>query len=274
VDVTRRRIGDLLLEHAAPPAPSGAPLLYVHGLWGGAWVFEEWLRASAAHGHEAWAVNLRGHHGSRPVAALGSVGLEDYVRDVADVLDVVGPAAVVGHSMGGLVAQIVASRDDVSAAVLIASAPPPGIPLITWALLRRMPWYLADVLAPRAFRARRADTDALSLNAVPPAHRASVAARLVDDSGRVARQLALGRVAPPPRPRCPMLVLGAGRDRLIPPRVQRRIARRYAADYLEAPAHGHMLPVEPGWQGPLAGMLAWLRSRSAAPELAVAASRR
>ena len=274
VRVTTERIDDLVLSRAAPAEPDGAPILYVHGLWGGAWVFDDWLRVTAAAGREAWAVNLRGHHGSRPVAALASVGLEDYVRDVGDVLEVIGPAAVVGHSMGGLVAQIVASRDDVSAAVLVASAPPPGIALITWALLRRMPWYLADVLVPRAFRARLADTFALSLNAIPPTRRASVAARLVADSGRVARQLALGRIAMPAPPRCPMLVLGAGRDRLIPARVQRRIARRYGADYVEEPQHGHMLPSEPGWPGPLASILAWLRARSVAPALAVAASRR
>ena len=266
VRVTRERIGSLLLHHAAPPSPDGLPILYVHGMWGGAWVFEEWLGATAARGHEAWAINLRGHHGSRPVA-LGAVVLEDYVQDVADVLDLIGPAIVVGHSMGGLVAQIIAARDDVAAAVLLASAPPPSIPLISWALLRRLPWYAARLTARRTFSAREADARALSLNGVPAAQRAALASRFVADSGRVALQLALGRVRPP-RPRCPVLVIGTGRDRLIPARVQRRIARHYGAEYMEVPDRGHMLPVEPGWEVPFARMLAWLETRCGAADMA------
>jgi pimeloyl-ACP methyl ester carboxylesterase len=268
ISVTRQRIGDVLLEHAAPAWPSGVPILYVHGLWGGAWVFGEWLRVSAEWGREAWAINLRGHHGSRPVASLGAVGIEDYLRDVTDVLDVIGPAIVVGHSMGGLVAQLVASRDDVPATVLVASAPPPGIAVISWALLRRMPWYLGQMLGLRAFRARTADACTLSLDAVPPAQRAALAARFVADSGRVALQLALGRVRTPRSPRGPMLVVGTGRDRLIPARVQRRIARRYEAQYMEVPAGGHMLPIEPGGYAALTGILTWIEARCGAESFA------
>jgi pimeloyl-ACP methyl ester carboxylesterase len=272
VPITRERIDDLVLDHAAAPGPAGPPILYVHGLWGGAWVFEHWLRASATHGHDAWAINLRGHHGSRPVALLAAVGIDEYVRDVADVLAAIGPAVVVGHSLGGLVAQIVAARADVLAAVLVASAPPPGIPLLTWPLLRRLPWYLARMAGPRAFRAREADTCALSLNAVPPAQRRALAARFVADSGRVALQLALGRVTMPPRPRCPMLVVGAARDRLIPARVQRRIAHHYGAEYMEVLDRGHMLPLEPGWPAPLARLLGWIERRGGAREPVAALS--
>jgi len=261
--ITTETLDGLRLDHALPAGPSrGAPVLFIHGLWGGAWAFENYLRMTAERGREAWAINLRGHHGSRPVRSLADVRFEDYVDDVDDALDAIGPAAVVGHSMGGLIAQVVASRVDVTAAVFMASVPPPGIPLLTWPLARRALRYAVDVLRPRAFRIREADVKALALNAAPPALQSDLAARFVADSGRVARQLAFGEVPAPQRVRCRTLVVGAGRDRLTPARLQRRLARHYRADYLESTTHGHMLPVEPGWREPLARVLAWLDARA------------
>src|SRR5437879_175055 len=93
-------------------------------MWGGSWLFERPLALAAAAGWEAWAINLRGHHGSRPVADLGRVRLADYVQDVTDALQKVRPAIVIGYSMGGLLAQIVAARPEVRAAVFMVSAAP------------------------------------------------------------------------------------------------------------------------------------------------------
>jgi pimeloyl-ACP methyl ester carboxylesterase len=259
VETTMPSIADLVVDHAAPARRTHAvPLLFVHGMWGGSWVFQDSLAFAAAHGWDAWALNLRGHHGSRPVADLGRVRLEDYVRDVEDVLDAVGPAVVIGHSMGGLLAQIVASRRELEATVLLVSAPPPGIPLLHWGLAWRSVRYAADVLGPRAFRVREADARALALNGLPPAVRSEVAARLVPDSGLAARQLALGRVETPKPIRCPVLVVSASEDRLIPVAVQRRIAARYRADHLCVAGRGHMLPLEDDRHEAIVGILGWL----------------
>jgi pimeloyl-ACP methyl ester carboxylesterase len=239
-----------------------APVLFVHGLWGGSWVFEHWLQLAAARGREAWALDLRGRHGSGPLAALASVTFADYVHDVESVLDAIGPAAVVGHSMGGLLAQSVAWRPDVRAAVFVASVPPPGIPLASWALLRRAPRYAIALLRGRPFRPTAADMRELALNGLPAPRQAELATRFVEDSGHVARQLAFGEVPPPRRLHCPALVVGAAADRLTPAAVQRRIAARYGADYVEV-AGGHMLPVEPGWRTPLGRALSWLDAHAA-----------
>jgi pimeloyl-ACP methyl ester carboxylesterase len=107
---------------------------------------------------------------------------------------------------------------------------------------------------------READALALALNAVPAAQQPALIEQFLTDSGCATWQLAFGEVATPRAPRCPVLVVGAGRDRLTPPDLQRRIARRYSAEYIEAPAHGHMLPVEPDWQRPIGRVLAWLQA--------------
>jgi pimeloyl-ACP methyl ester carboxylesterase len=260
-------IDGLALEHrTATRRTHAVPLLFVHGMWGGSWVFANYLDFAASRGWEAWAINLRGHHGSRPVESLARVRLEDYVRDVEDVLDAIGPAIIIGHSMGGLIAQIVASRRELDATVLIASAPPPGIALMHWSLAWRSLRYLADVVVPRAFRVREADARALALTGVAPAVRGAIARRFVADSGLVARQLALGSVPPPKPIRCPVLVVSATDDRLIPATVQRRIAERYEADHIPVLGRGHMLPIEANWRAPISRILDWVDQKTFHPE--------
>ncbi len=61
------------------------------------------------------------------------------------------------------------------------------------------------------------------------------------------------------RVRCPTLVVGAADDAITPPDVQRRIAKRYGAEYLEVEGHGHMFLLEDGWEAPLEGVLKWAR---------------
>lgn len=261
-EASEARIGDLRLEHWRPSGPQRSlPLLFIHGMSGGNWCFENYLRAASSEGWECWALNLRGHHGSRPVAQLGRVSLTDYVQDALDVLEAIGPAGIVGHSMGGLVAQCAAAHPHARAAVFLTSAAPRGIVALSWPVVARIWRYLPAMLRDRPVPSRGADSVALTLNRLTPAQRAAVLPRFVEASGRAARELAFGGIAvDASRVRCPTLVVGASDDRITSPSVQRRIARKYGSAYHEARGHAHMLMLEDGWEGPLAQILAWLEA--------------
>lgn len=226
---------------------------------GGSWYLRSWLYAAAHAGWDAWAVNLRGHHGSRPVPDLGRVSVLDYVADVHDCLRTLREAVVVGHSMGGLVAQKAAEGGRVRAAVFATSAPPKGIRVLTWPVLWRMPRYAAAILRSRPFSMSPEDAQALLGNCMTPEQQAWAYPQLVAESGRAAREMALGSVAVDPAGiRCPTLVVGAEHDRITPVAVQRKIAERYGSEYIEAPGHAHMLMVEEGWERPFGEVMAWL----------------
>ena len=60
---------------------------------------------------------------------------------------------------------------------------------------------------------------------------------------------------------CPVLVIGAEKDKITPPSVVRRVANKYKAvsTYKEFPNHAHWVIGEPGWQE-VAGYVAdWLK---------------
>lgn len=258
--MVQEKVGDLILDHV--PARGTArrhPLLLVHGMNGGSWYLRPYLEAAAAAGWNTWAVNLRGHWGSRPVPDLGRVSVLDYVQDVRDCLAALGPAVVLGHSMGGLVAQKVAEGGGVTAAVFLTSAAPRGIMILSWPVLRRVWRHAGPVLGSRPFKPSPDDAAALIANRLPPETAARLYPQLVPESGRAARELALGAIGVNAGlVRCPTLVVGAEHDVITPARVQRKIAAKYGASYLEAVGHAHMLMLEDGWQRPLDAILAWI----------------
>jgi pimeloyl-ACP methyl ester carboxylesterase len=84
--------------------------------------------------------------------------------------------------------------------------------------------------------------------------------QLVPESGRAAREMALGSIAVDPASvRCPTLVLGTEADHITSPvSVQRKIAARYNSEYLEAAGHAHLPMLEPGGECLFADVLSWL----------------
>jgi pimeloyl-ACP methyl ester carboxylesterase len=256
------RIGvGLILEHYIPAEKKHRyPLLFIHGMHEGGWVFENWLHVAADMGWDAWALNLRGHLNSRPVENFGRVSIWDYVEDVEDVLREIGPAILIGHSMGGLIVQLVADGDrnpDIPAVVLMNSAPGRGIfPGNRHTLLRYWkPQYLIASLLKRPLRPQRADMMYLLFNGMPPEEGKSAFRRMVPESGHAARELTfwcwLGQETIID---CPVFVGGATKDRLTP--FQKKIARKYDAQYQEFPG-AHALPIEQGWRDPIQSFLKW-----------------
>jgi non-heme chloroperoxidase len=259
--MTTRMLGTLHLNTVDAPGGRGAPVLCLHGLFAGAWVYDDLLPLIAARGHPASALSFRGHPPLPPGTAMGRHSIAAYCHDAAEAARELDRPIVIGHSLGGLVAQMLVSRNLARAAVLVSSAPPRGIPVLTAQLLLRMPRYFPALLFSRPFKPTDGDLDALVLNRVPEPARPALRDRLVADSGRAARQAALGVVSvPDSSARAPMLVVSGNRDRFIPLGVARRLAARYGAPLHVAEGHGHFLFGEPGWESHAAGMLDWIEA--------------
>ena len=258
-DLVQERIGDLLLDHAPARGPARPlPLLLVHGMHGGSWYLENYLKAAAATGWDTWAVNLRGHWGSRPVADLGRVSVLDYVEDVRDCLRALGPAAVLGHSMGGLVAQKIAEEGAVPAAVFLTSAPPRGILVLRWRVLSRM-WRYAEAVLGAVPSSRSPDDAAAHANRLSARHQRQLYPKLVPESGRAARELALGSVrVDASRVRCPLLVVGAEHDAITSAGYSGRMRREVRCHLSGGGGPHNMLMLEDGWEGPFKAILSWL----------------
>lgn len=238
------------------------PVVCLHGAFGDHSFFRPWLSAFAAAGFDSYAVSRRGRNRVPPEPAAG-VHMQDYLDDALGVVDALGGTPiVVGHSLGGLLAQQVAAVRRCRAAILVAPAPPGMLtphPRALPVLLAKLP----GILLGRPFLLGRQGASHIALNRVPAQQRAEIYDRFVPESGVTFRQMMFGRIrVDPRRVTCPVLVVGGTNDRIISRRVMRRTARHYHADIRTHREHGHWIPQEPGGDVVVADIVRWLDSRS------------
>ncbi len=101
------------------------PILFVHGSGCGSWLWQNFLQFFSSRGWTCYALNLRGHHLSDPVADWGGVGVEAYLEDVDKVIRWIGKdLMLVGHSMGGVLVQKQAERKNPFKLVLLHTGAP------------------------------------------------------------------------------------------------------------------------------------------------------
>jgi pimeloyl-ACP methyl ester carboxylesterase len=234
---------------------AGPPLVLVHGLTGAAANWSE-LAPLLAERHRLLIPDLPGHGGSSPLPAAPNVAAyAERVWALAGAERLL-PAALVGHSMGGLVALRLALRhpSDVTALVLAATA---GIGSTT----RRARFWLglagrvrpgiwvtplragaeAPGLSRRVVFAPLQTSDPLSLT--PRAARGFLASALLHSDVTTAVRALVGD---DPRLdlaalRCPRLILWGTRDRQLPIGDGYELARRLDAPFRAIADCGHLL---------------------------------
>lgn len=212
------------------------------------------MPAAVEQGWPTYAVSLRGHGASERPQDMRTVPLRHYVHDVLQTItELPEPPVLVGHSMGGLVVQHVLERYPARAGVLVAPVPPDhGLDILA-SLARHRPW---QVLRSLAFQPIHLDRGVLLSDAVEDHVGQRYEERLDDDSPLVQFQLVAPRRSRPSR--APVLVVGAGADRVTPPHGAVRTARHYGTRAHLFRGLGHDLMLEADWKAPLDLILHWL----------------
>jgi pimeloyl-ACP methyl ester carboxylesterase len=217
------------------------PLLLVHGAFSQAAHFEPWLAYFRESGYRATAISLPGHAPVDP-GALARLTLDDYVGAVAAaVRSFEQPPVVIGHSMGGILAMRIAAAERIAGLVVIAAPAPGGLPARIGVFRLALP-FIPRVLAGLPMVPRPEIVRALVTHDLSAAESDEIIALGGMESGRVLRRLAIGgsgvKLA---GIRCPMLCLGAGDDRFVPPSAASRIAQATGAELVVFAGHGHWL---------------------------------
>lgn len=108
------------LEVVVDGSPDGPPVLFLHGISNCTATYDFLVpEFSDRHLHR---LDFRGHGLSD--RAPGTYGLPGYASDAEAVLDKIGPAVIVGHSLGGITASFVAQRRPDLVTALFLEDPP------------------------------------------------------------------------------------------------------------------------------------------------------
>lgn len=234
------------------------PILMIHGMWSRPSTFTVLRQELEAAGIRSAAVTLPHHDippGAPAPAALSTLKIATYLaaleREVADMGE---PCVVLGHSMGGLLAQLLAARVGSKGLILLSTGPSAQASATSasalrtlWGVTGKWGWWNEATLLDEA--GARSGV----FNGVPEAEIRPALAELTWDSGPVLAQMAAPFLDRDKGSKVsyallvqPALVITGLDDRIVPAETSRKTARLLAntgarVDYEEWPGVGHWL---------------------------------
>ena len=227
------------------------PIVLVHGMWCTSANYARVIEGLKPRGHACFAPTLPAHEVGVAHPEVGNQSLRDYLSFLEEFVrrqNFAEAPILIGHSMGGLLAQQLAARIQPFALVLLAPAAPAGIfglrgsNIVSFlpVVLRWGWWRRPQKLGFGGYVSR-------AYNGVPPERHRKLYEGMVEESGRAVFEIGLwffdrsraSRVDAA-QIRCPVYVVSCGEDRLTPAGAVRKVGALYPqASLRHYPDRGH-----------------------------------
>jgi pimeloyl-ACP methyl ester carboxylesterase len=258
---------------------NGRPVVFIHGLWLHATSWEPWLQVFENAGYRPVAASWPGEADTVELTranpdSVADRGINDITAHVADLIDdFSNHAIVVGHSLGGMIAEKLLGQDQCAAAIAIDAAQIKGVlPLPLSTLRATLPVFKNPSNKHRsvslsADEFRYSFGNALSLDESDALHEKwtipspgkplfeAASANFVTESPAAVETINMDRG--------PLLLVMGGKDHTAPEAITRSTLKQYrystaVTDLLEFPDRGHSLTVDSGWRDVADACLTWL----------------
>lgn len=175
---------------------------------------------------------------------------------------------VIGHSLGGMITQIICNRDLAAAAVAIHSVPPMGVIPYEFSFLKAG-WRVLGIgtSLKKTYLMSFKTWQYAFVNGMPyEEQKAAYDQFTIPESKTVARGALTSAAKVDFKKAHPPLLLTAGTEgTIIPAHLSRRIYNKYKKDngsiieYKEFPGRNHFVLGQPGWEGDADYILDWLK---------------
>jgi len=219
-----------------------APVVLIHGMWSTPETLKDLKAAFEEQGYTVHVPMLpyhlpRNQLKGEMLKRLASSTIQDYVHCISECIqNLDGKPILVGHSMGGLIAQLVAAKHECEKLILISSAPPAGINAFKWSVIRTLGHNLF------LFPLWRKTTNLLLKNiqyGIANSQSAAIQKEIIQtatfESGKATWQISmwfLFRKSPThvcyENIKCPVLLIGGTEDKITPIKIQQTLAKKYA----------------------------------------------
>ncbi|WP_035617156.1 alpha/beta hydrolase [Hyphomonas johnsonii] len=245
-------------------------LLMIHGIGCGGDVWDRMQPGFEAAGWRCEAPTLFPDQRTvdAPPPTLPDLGFDDYVDAMVDAARALAKEtgrkpAVIGHSMGGLIAQCLAERGEVSQAVFLTPAQPKDCAVVGLPVVYTFLNILLARNRAKSYKVWRSGFRFGVVNQVPRRRHDEIYARARFDSGKVYGDIVDGIEIDASLITIPTLTIAASRDRATLARAVRKVGEKYAkaavpGDFFEYPDNAHWIVDEPGTDKVVEDIVAWL----------------
>jgi alpha-beta hydrolase superfamily lysophospholipase len=237
--------------------------------------WEQWITYCQAKGYRCLAPDWPGRNQpvdvlrkNHPDPLLGQLTLRRVLEHFADIIKKQDEKPVIiGHSMGGLVVQLLLQRDLAAAGVAIDSAPPMGVFTTKWSFLKSNWPHITPFVSQSApidmtfERFQYTFVNGMSL----AEQRAAYERYVVPESRRIPRESLTAKVNFK-KPHSPLLLIAGSADNIIPASLIKSNYAKYklsrsVTDFKEFAGRTHFIIGQKAWEEVAEDILAWLNDK-------------
>lgn len=254
-------------------------VVFIHGLWMHASTWKPWMQFFGENGYETlnpgWpgesATVAESRANPKLIANRGVKEVADSFHQVIATLAV--PPVLIGHSFGGLIAQVLLGRGIAAAAVALDPAPIKGVWQLPVSALRASFPVLGNPFnVSKAVSLTFKQFQYGFANAIPEQEARELYDRCtIPAPGRPLFQAAFATLNPNAetkvntgnKTRGPLLITGGEKDHIAPPVFGKASVKKYSispaiTEFKLFPNRGHSISIDHGWREVAAYSLAWL----------------
>lgn len=252
-------------------------IMFMHGMFLNPRSWAKWQDYFGERGYNAIAPPWPLHEGepaqlrARVPAGLGELSLDAVIDRMVECAAPHPNVVLVGHSVGGLLVQILVNRGIGVLGVPICSVAPNRMLSLDWGFFRNSVAITNPLkgddpypMLPEGFHKNFANTMDRASSDVEYDRFAMHESRNVlrdcmGDAGKIDMD----------KPHAPLLFIAAEADEIIPPELCSKNAKAYTheksrADFMEFKGRGHYICGEPGWEEVAAYIEEWIQGKAAA----------
>jgi pimeloyl-ACP methyl ester carboxylesterase len=247
-------------------------IVLIHGMFMNPLCWEKWIPRYQAKGYKVLVPTWPGRDKSveelrknHPDPELAKLKLNNVVEHIADFIQGLDEkSAIIGHSMGGLVVQLLLQRDLAVAGVAIDPAPPAGVFTTSFSFLKANFPAINPFLLHQPVMMSFEQFQYAFVNTLPLDEQYAAYDRYVVPESRGVPTSSLGAAGRLDfnKPHCPLLITAGEKDHIVPAVLNRSNYKKYKGPFVTEfkvfPGRDHFVIGERGWEEVADYSIAWL----------------
>lgn len=250
-------------------------VVFIHGMYMNGSSWGQWVAYFEAQGYRCVAPSWPGRdlpthtlNQNHPNPQLGQLTLTHVVDHFAQIIEKLDEKPIlIGHSMGGLVVQLLLQKGIAAAGVAISSAPPMGVFTTKFSFVKaNWPHITPFVAQSSPIKLTFEQFQYRFVNEMPPAEqKMAYDTYAVPESRRVPREALFAKIDFK-KPHVPLLFVAGSADNIIPASLNQSNYAKYkdphsVTGFKEFPGRNHFIVGQKNWEEVAGYVTQWLKEK-------------
>lgn len=250
-------------------------IIFIHGMFMNPKSWQKWRAYFTGKGYNCIVPAWPYHEGepaelrANPAPQLGDLSLQEIVDEFTDIASGVDSPILIGHSVGGLVVQLLINKGIGAAGVCIDSVAPNTMLAFDWGFMKNSALIANPFKGNQPFEMDLESFHSSFCNTMTKEEtKVAYEAFATHDSRNVLRDC-MGEAGQVDLdlPHVPLLFIGGENDQIIPPELNKNNAEAYTDEgsltfFRQFPHRAHYICGEPGWEEVAETVYNWLEEQT------------